>query len=249
MDLGLFLRVIWRFRVVVLIGLIFAMALAFLSFIKVSFNGGSPQFSYRQQEQWRSDSKLFVTQPGFPWGQTITEYLPSNPNSSVPAVPIADPGRLSTLTALYAELANSDEVRRLMLRDQSSPGLVKGTIKVTAIAAPQYSSILPLLKLEATSDSPSHAVALASRASQAFRRWLQTKQNAAGISADRRVLVDVVNRAANPVRVSGRGRTLPIVVFLTVMTAVLGLVFILENLRPRIRTVRDQRLYATSRSA
>jgi capsular polysaccharide biosynthesis protein len=249
MDLGLFLRVIWRFRVVVTIGLIFAMALAFLSFVKVSFNGGSPSFTYRASEEWRSDAKLFVTQPGFPWGQTITEYLPSSPDSSAPAVPIADPGRLSTLTALYAELANSDEVRRLMLRDYRPDAVEDDVVKVTAVPAPQYSTILPLLKIEATSDSPSNAVALANRASQAFRTWLERRQNAAQISGDRRVLLDVVNRASEPVRVSGRGRTLPIVVFLTVMTAILGLVFILENLRPRIHTIRDQRTYATGRSA
>ncbi len=37
----------------------------------------------------------------------------------------------------------------------------------------------------------------------------------------------------------GRSKTVPIVVFLTVMLAVIGLAFILENLRPRVRPVAD----------
>ena len=36
-----------------------------------------------------------------------------------------------------------------------------------------------------------------------------------------------------------RKKTLPIVVFLTVMTGTVGLVFVLENLRSRVRPVPD----------
>ena len=45
--------------------------------------------------------------------------------------------------------------------------------------------------------------------------------------------------SATTVLLEGRSKTVPIVVFLTVMLAVIGLAFILENLRPRVRPVAD----------
>ena len=47
MDLRLYSRVIWRFRIVVGLGLLLACALSFLSYAKLSFKGGSPKIGYR----------------------------------------------------------------------------------------------------------------------------------------------------------------------------------------------------------
>jgi capsular polysaccharide biosynthesis protein len=49
----------------------------------------------------------------------------------------------------------------------------------------------------------------------------------------------VITKADPPVLVKGRSKTLPVVVFVTVLLGVVGLVFMLENLRPRIRPVDD----------
>ena len=68
MDLKLYLRVLWRFRILMAAGALLAATLAFLSFVRVD-PGGSPLLSYRDDEQWVTYSMLFVTQQGFPWGR------------------------------------------------------------------------------------------------------------------------------------------------------------------------------------
>jgi hypothetical protein len=247
MDLQLYARVLWRFRALLVLGLILAASLAFLSYVKVSFDGGVPELSYRDAEEWSSETTLFVTQQGFQYGRVAEPYLPSDEEAGLPPIPLADPDRLAMLTALYARLANSDEVRALIRRD----GPLNGFLDFEPVPAPEYSgpSILPLLNIRATAATPRDSVVLVTRATRAFRTWLVRQQTAAGIFPEQRVVVEVLNRASSPQLVAGRGKTLPIVVFLTVMTAVIGLIFILENLRPRVRTIGDQRMFAGSRSA
>ena len=49
--------------------------------------------------------------------------------------------------------------------------------------------------------------------------------------------MQVINSGTKPVVAIGRSKTLPGVIFITVMAATFGLVFVLENLRPRVRTI------------
>ena len=58
MDLRLYGRVLWRFRVIVVTGIVLAAALAFLSVAKVSFNHGSPSVTYRKALTYESLAKL-----------------------------------------------------------------------------------------------------------------------------------------------------------------------------------------------
>ena len=53
MDLALFFRVLWRFKVIVLLGLSLAFALAFLSYVKVDIDKGF-KLTYRENAQWES---------------------------------------------------------------------------------------------------------------------------------------------------------------------------------------------------
>ena len=69
MDLQLYFRVLWRFRFLMAIGLLAALALSALSLVSVGPSG----VSYRQQEVWSSSAKLLVSQDGFPEGRSITE--------------------------------------------------------------------------------------------------------------------------------------------------------------------------------
>lgn len=238
MDLQLYLRVLWRFRFLVALGLLLAISLSFLSFVKVSFEGGAPEVAYRKPPQWSSETTLFITQQDFSYGRVAEPYLPSDEKTGIPAVPIADPDRLAMLTSLYAQLGNADSVRAVMRRE----GPVKGLLKFEPVASADGGSILPILKIQGIAKSPREAVALSTRAARAFRTWLVRQQDRAGIYPEQRIYVEVLNRAKPPTQVTGPGKTVPVVVFLTVMTAVLGLVFVLENMRPHVQTVADRRL-------
>ena len=121
MDLALYLRVLWRFRLVVLAGIVVGTALALLSTSRVTFEGGSPQFTPRTERGLaeRLDA-LRHRRRAFP-GDARSSTRPSRsraPDGTQPTfIPrFADPGRLSGLAVLYAELAKSDEVRRAFLQ-------------------------------------------------------------------------------------------------------------------------------------
>ena len=68
MDLTLFFRVIWRYRILVMTGLLVAVLAAFLAMVRIT-PGGSPALSLRGEKSYASYTTLFVTQTGFPWGR------------------------------------------------------------------------------------------------------------------------------------------------------------------------------------
>ena len=88
MNLRLYIRVLRRFKFVVAAGFVLAVVLAVASTVKVGFAHG-PSLSYRQQETFQSTTRLFVTEKGFPWGESVSP----NPSSS-------DSGRLQGLSFL-----------------------------------------------------------------------------------------------------------------------------------------------------
>jgi hypothetical protein len=55
------------------------------------------------------------------------------------------------------------------------------------------------------------------------------------------VYLEVVKQPTRPELFSGRSFTRPIVVFLAVMFAVIALAFVLENTRPRIHALPNER--------
>jgi hypothetical protein len=92
-------------------------------------------------------------------------------------------------------------------------------------------------------------VLLTIRATNAFKAFLQEQQARNGIPAQNRVLLTVITKADPPFLVKGRSKTLPVVVFVTALLGVVGLVFMLENMRPRIRPVPERISPAEQQSA
>src|SRR5829696_695193 len=177
MDLQLYARVLWRFRIVVAIGTLLAIGLAFMSYYKVSLSGG-PTITPRQAEVWRSDATLFVTQPGFPWGRLGVD------SSDVTGAPqeeqqqrssgdfrFADPDRFVDLAKLYSYLAEGDGVRRILERD----GPIDGQIMAEPIASDEGDS-LPLVGISATSSSAAGAARLAERQIDGFSKYIALQQ-------------------------------------------------------------------------
>ena len=236
MDLELYFRVLWRFKLLVAVGVILAVVLSLLSFAKVSF-AGRPHLTYRQAQTWQSEAVLFVTQSNFPWGRTTPQYQPANPSEGLPAVPTSDANRLSSFAVLYAYLATTNQVQRLMQHPPRKPT----DMSVATIPAPPYSNpaILPLISVKALSTTRPQAAALAADQARAIIRYVDGNQRATKTPISQRVLVQEVQapQAALATLVGKRGKTLPIIIFLAVMIATTGLAFVLENLRPGIRAV------------
>ena len=245
MDFRLYSRVLWRFKRLVVVGFVLALVLAGLSVAQV----GSDGISYRNAVLWSSTTRIGVTQKGFPWGRLLAQGQTPGEAAQNLRIPLADPDRLNTLAVLYAELATSDPVRSLIKRrggvplcnreDYSGIGLEAeaskrcGDLIATPVVVGDSRVALPLVDLVAIAPSPSAAVALAQRSALSFQTYIRRQQRANDVPDSDRVVVQQLVRPKPPKVFQPRSKTLPIVVFLAVMFATVGFVFVLENLRLR----------------
>jgi hypothetical protein len=230
MDLALYARVIWRFRLIVFLGLLLAIVLSLLSFVRVSFKNGSPSLTYRQATTWQSTTRLLITGgSGFPQGRTVGSAADAS-GADTPTVDFAG------LAVFYAQLANGDAVQRVLKRDRSLGGTMVAQYDVDS----NTDNPLPILLIGGFARTPEMAMRVAQRGADAFRAYLKSRQDQDRTPASERVKLSVLSAAAGAVPIIKRKKTVPIVVFLTVMIAAIGLAFVFENLRPRIRLVESR---------
>jgi len=231
-DLGRFLSVAWRFRVLLAAGLMLATLISLASLARIGLDGVKPKLTYREQESWTSASTLFITQSGFPWGRAILDDMITVENEGTDPISIpkyGDPGRYSGLAALYAELAKSDGVQAAVMKN-SLPGEY---VEPMVVQSPGSNTALPLMTLKAFGPTPEAAMDVAQRASKAFRKFLDREQAANGIPAEKRIKVVVTQRATNPELFEKRSIVRPVFLFLLINIGFLAFAFALENLRPR----------------
>jgi hypothetical protein len=244
-DLHLYLRVLWRFRVLVGAGLLLAITLAVISHVRVEI-GGSPTFQYRQSEQWESLATIGVGSntflPGSAVDPSALNFLQSPPSSAEEARRRAEEAnagdfsslpRLNEATVQLMRLATSDDVMRIMREDGKGP--IRGALQTFPVTSGD--SLVPYITFSAIAAEPGEALALARRHVEAFSKYVRQRQETAGIEEDKRVVLYTVNEPQPAALLEGRKATRPIIVFLAVMTVVVALAFVLENLRPLVRTV------------
>jgi hypothetical protein len=233
-DLALYMRVLWRFRLVVAVGLLATLAAALLATVRIDPNGFSaPTVTYRQKEVWRSEVVHLLTQEGFPWGRTIyDEAVPLGDVPSAGYTPrFGEPERFMSLAALYSHLAVSDNVVAIV----RAGGPMRGRFGAEAVRTPDGSSSLPLLRIVALASSSADAVNLAKRASRAFRLYLNRIQASNDVEDAERVKVEVIAALPKATLESGRSLVLPLLAVVLGVFLTVGVVFTLENLRPHLR--------------
>ena len=221
MNLSLYFRVIRRFKFIVAVGFVLAVALAFASLAKVSFANGSPSVSYRQQETWQSTTRLFVTEKGFPWGKAVTP-----PSSGT------DTGRLQGLAVLYAQLINGNPIQSEIYKRVSRRDLLSGA----SVTDPVTNTLLPMVDVIGVAHSASEATRVSQTGARLFQSFIAHQQASNHTRISKRVLLQAVY-TSKPKVITGRKKTLAIAAFLAVMAAALGLAFILENVRPAVVAV------------
>ena len=219
MDLGLLGRVVWRFKWIVLAGFVLAILLTFVATFRIS---GKGTVSYRQQDKWASYAQVFVTQQGFPWGRL-------RPAGSV------DSSRFVSLAILYSGFVTSDPVKHLM-REMGPP--IPGEVQSAAIpTSPGSTDDLPIISVAGIAATRDASLRLTNRATNALVQYVRAQQSANGINPADRVVVQIIQSPGRTTLLAGRSKTVPIMVFLAVLTLVMAIVFVLENLRPRVREV------------
>lgn len=245
MNLSLYAGVLRRFRLLVAGGVLLALSLAVLSAVRVSRDG----IEYRSQELWQDQGTLLLTQDGFPEGRALfPPAVEPQPGETPKLYPYAGIGRFTSLVDFYAQLATSDPVKRIML----SQGPIRGTVLGVPVQPATAGGSSPLISILGRAQSSEEATTMVERGTRALRAYVSKQQQQAGIPANQRVHLRVLKRTDKPVVLEGRKNTLPIVVLLAVLSATLGLAFVLENARPAIRPllpVADEQLTEARRSA
>ncbi len=213
----------------VIVGVVLTVALAVLSFVRVSPSG----ISYRSPEIWSNQATLVLTQEGAP---ELRSVLPSRPGGFSPS--LADTGRFASLIDVYATLATSDAVvgelkRRGLL---SREDLKDGALPIAAAAVPStVNAATPMMTITATSLTGPMATKLTLGATKAFLDVVHTRQLAAKIPVKDRIQVRVVKSSEAPKLVDPRSKALPILVLFGGMIATLAVAFTRDNVARRER--------------
>ena len=121
------------------------------------------------------------------------------------------------------------------MRDEGAPASWS-IVAAPAVPTIQYSA-LPVITLGGHANSANGAVSAVEYGRRALVEYVKLQQQAGKIPQGQRITLQIVQAATKPVVFQPRKKTLPIVVFLAVTILTIGLVFILENLRPRVRAL------------
>jgi hypothetical protein len=237
MDLHVYLSVLKRFRVVVIVGIALAALLALSSYYTIGRNG----LTHREGQTWESSATISVDPKGyFLYGRSISaeaaQALEAAREGNTEALKDLDPaefadaGNLTSTAIIYLKLATSDAVINRIREDGKGP--LGGTVQTFPVLAGGETPV-PMIIFDAVAPSPEAAVSLAQRHVKAFKDFVTAQQNSSGIPQEERVEVNTLNAPQGATLLEARKKTRPILIFLTGLVAVLGLAFVLENLRPR----------------
>jgi hypothetical protein len=234
------LAVLWRQKIIIAVGILLGCALAFMAAYKVGPKG----LERRGTEQWSSESRVLVTQTGFPWGRVT---LPSNAagapvqqdptttgkdqktttGSDASRIQFADPSRFSNLALLFAQISESDQVRRLL----PGPPLPGTVIAHPLDATGSGDSFLPILSVTTMGKTAGAAIDLNKLAVSALRHLLVTQQNKWNVAANDRVLIQTLNEPSAPMLVQSRSMAPAMLAFLLAVFGAVALAHIVEGLR------------------
>ena len=209
MDLRQLGAAVGNHRRVAVLGVVAAIALAFLAQVRVS-PFSSPTFEYRKPVVWSSNVTLQLTQEGFPEGR------------------VQDVGSrraaLVSLAPLYARLANTDPVRKRMRK----LGPILGGVKVNPVVDDNNVG-LPLIQISSFAFQNTSAATRAKRQADAFIGYIAQEQAQNDLLPKNRVVLEVVKGPSRPSVVVPRKITLPVVVFLSMLIVTGALILALEN--------------------
>lgn len=241
MNLARHLAVITRFKKVVAAGIAFAVLLAILAAYKVGPGG----LERRGSTTYSSQSSIFVTQAGFPWGRITlpqtddassagassdsgTSTTPTDGNDR----PFGSPARFTDQAILYSVITASDQIRETL----PGPPLPDQVKAVAFDYTGNGSSFQPIIQVTTTAATAGGAQKLNQQVIDALDRWLVTEQADANIDENERVELSVLNKPSDALMIGGPTMTPSLLAFFLVCLATLALVHILEAIRARADT-------------
>lgn len=224
-DLALYVEVLRRHRAIVLVGIALTLALVVMSYVRISPSG----LAYRTPEIWSNQSTLVLTQEGAPELRSVLPATAGAGNAS-----LADTSRFASLVDVYANLATSDSVIRVLehrgLINEKDMENGENPIEAEAVVSTVGGGTTPLMTITATALSGRKATELTRAATSAFLGVVRSRQVAAGILPRERIQVRILKNADEPHLVKPRSKALPILVLLAGLIATAAVVFTRDNL-------------------
>lgn len=217
MDLNLFARVIWRWRYLVAVGFILALAVSIFAVARPEIKNGRPTLAYRDPILSQSSVELLVTQSGFPEGTVAGNSASTNQTD------------FSGLAVLYAQLVEGNAVQTKIFGPTLHPS---GLVIAEPLQAPGGTgAYLPVLVITGVKASPRGAYLLADKAARAFTNYLVGQQQSTGTPANQRVILKRVLGPTVPKVYKARKITKSIFAFVLILLLTIGAAFVLENMR------------------
>jgi len=228
-DIALYTDVLRRHRTVVRVGVALTVVLTVLSFVRISPSG----IGYRSPEIWSNQATFVLTQEGSP---ELRAVLPRGPGGS--STKLGNPFRYASLIDVYATLATSDAVVKVLLRRGllNAKDLRGGAPPFTAAAVPSTINQPPqTMALTAKAETAGKATKLTLAATRAFLDVLHARQAAAKIQEKDRIQPLVVRSSEAPKLIRPRSKALTMLVFLGGLIATAAVAFTRDNLARRKR--------------
>jgi hypothetical protein len=234
-DLQAIVDAVRSHKHVAIVGTIAAILLSFLAFAKIE-PSKFPPFERRDGPDYQSTVTLFVTQPGFPWGRSTLRYS-SDPGG--PPVAEGDPDRFATLAVLYANLANSGTIlRKVHLGGKALIDIKDATVTADVPTSDSSSVLLPLIEISAIYKTKAGAEVLARQTTNSLVDFVSSGQRSSAIPEDDRVVLQMIDGPQDPLAVGSGSKTLPVLIFLTVMMLTSSTILVLRNLAADSEGVR-----------
>lgn len=235
MDLQLYFAVLKRYKRLVIVGTVLGIVLAVLSYGTPAFVNGKPALVARGAEVWQGQAEVLLSQAGDPYGRAAEQY--SSGSKSTPPEPIADTSYLAGLSAIYAALANGDQVQSQIKHEAGVPGKVLAAeVDDVNIGTP-----LPLVTLTSSAPTAAAAAKLADTAAAVLENTISEQQAAAGTDPTQRVDLDVVKNGSPATLFQGHKTSVPILVLFAFLAGTVALAFILNNNNAKpIRSTRKR---------
>jgi hypothetical protein len=236
-----YVRGLKRYWWVLVLGLGVALIAAIAAVYRIDLGSVPPSLEKREQITYTSSARLLVTSAEAPYFRTTVPRVSETPASSEEEEPNSttfltapDLGTLISTANLYPLLVESDEVQRIR---QEMAGPLPGTVSSRAIYevnSPSRFELsqVPVLEIYGTSDTYGGAVKLTEATVDAFIAYMDRTQDQANLASNERILLQQIQRPAGAVASAGASLSLPLMLFVVISAAFVGLAILLDRLFP-----------------
>jgi len=213
MDLRLFWAVVKRFKRISIGGTIAAVVLAVLAYGTPGPHGITPHGSVK----WESQAELLITQADGVYGRADPKTISAQ-----------NPNYMSSLSPIYTGLANGTAVQNAVRAAK-----VPGTVTASEGVDPNTGLYTPFITLTAAAPTAADAAILSKSGIASFQSFIAQMEAATAVPASSRITLEVIRDGLPPKIASRPKPTIPILVFLAIMSATIMLLFSLENHDPQ----------------